>query len=34
MGTVSTWIARGRKALGAAIANDFDENKENKENRS
>lgn len=30
MGTVSTWIARGRKALGAAIANDLNENKENR----
>ena len=28
MGTVSTWIARGRKALGAAIANDANDNKE------
>lgn len=28
MGTVSTWIARGRKALGAAIANDVQEPKE------
>ena len=30
MGTVSTWIARGRKALGAAIANEGHETKENR----
>lgn len=30
MGTVSTWIARGRKALGAAIANEVMDNKENR----